>query len=166
MQRQSGYWTATILLMAIAVATPLVAHKIGSACWVWLPAHWPALVAGLAFGVRAGFLVGLATFVVELLGRPPMAALPAATEIWTYGVVAGLAGDRVKTFAGRYGGLVAAMLAGRAVYAIVALLVLSRPVGVSVERVIFFPWPGIALQLVALPIVATLVARVVLRPSR
>lgn len=166
MQRQRGYWFTTILLMAIAVATPLVAHEIGSACWVWLPAHWPALVAGLALGVRAGFLVGLATFVVELLGRPPMAALPAASEIFVYGVVGGLIGDRVKTFAGRYAGLVATMIVGRVAYAIVALLVLSRPVGVSVERVILYPWPGIALQLVVLPIVATLLARAVLRPSR
>jgi hypothetical protein len=61
MQRQQGYWFVTIVLMALAVATPLVAHEIGSACWVWLPAHWPALVAGLVLGVRAGFLVGLAT---------------------------------------------------------------------------------------------------------
>jgi fructose-specific phosphotransferase system IIC component len=94
-----------------------------------------------------------------------MAALPAASEILVYGVVAGLAGERVKTFAGRYGGLVMAMVAGRVAYAIVALIALARPVGVSVERVLLYPWPGIALQLVALPIVATLLARAVLRPS-
>ncbi len=164
MSRAQAYWVSTIALMALGIATPLIAHSLGSACWIWLPAHWPALVAGLALGLRAGLLVGLATLVVELLGRPALAALPAATEILVYGIVSGLGGDRVQSFAGRCGGLLVAMLAGRLTYAVVALLVLARPLGVSIERVAFYPWPGVALQLVALPIVATLLARAVRRP--
>jgi hypothetical protein len=155
---------ATVVLITMGVATPLVAHAIGSACWIWLPAHWPALLAGLALGLRTGALVGLATLIVELVARPALAASPAAAEILVYGLVAGLAGTRARTIPHRYAGLVAAMLAGRVAYAVVAWIALTRPLEISVQRLLFFPWPGIVVQLVALPLVATLLVRVLLRP--
>lgn len=148
-----------VSLFVLGVVTPLVAHQIGAACWVWLPAHWPALVAGLALGVRAGALVGAATMVTELIARSPSSAAPAAVEILVYGLVAGLLGGRSHTIARRYGALIAAMLLGRIAYSIVGWIVLSRPLAVSFERTWIGPWPGIALQLVALPMVATWVAR-------
>ena len=154
-------WITVAFLIALAVASPLVAHAIGSPCWIWLPAHWPALVAGLALGFRVGLAVGVATMITELFGRSAIGAVPAASEMLVYGMVAGLAGDRARTIGDRYAGVVVAMIAGRVAYALVALIVVARPLAASLERLIVFPWPGVVVQLVAAPIVATALARVV-----
>ncbi|MBK9368408.1 MAG: hypothetical protein IPN01_19215 [Deltaproteobacteria bacterium] len=42
------------MFLALGASAPALVHAVGGACWVWLPAHVPALLGGLAFGPGVG----------------------------------------------------------------------------------------------------------------
>jgi hypothetical protein len=152
---------AIVLLVVLGAATPLVAHAIGGRCWIYLPAHVPALLAGLALGPIVGFATGAATAVSDLLwgGRVHgLAFLPLGLEFVSYGLVAGVASVRGDRYPKRMLALIVAMLAGRMVYLAAAAL-LGRDLVRTAEGLFLAPWPGMLFQLVALPLVAPLVQR-------
>ena len=148
-------------LALLGAATPLIAHAVGGACWIYLPAHLPALLAGLAFGPVAGFATGALTALADLLwgGRVEgIAFLPIGLELVTYGLVAGLAAARADRYGSLLVALIVAMLAGRLAY-LAAALALARPTAQVVQGLFVRPWPGILLQLAALPPAAVLLRR-------
>lgn len=163
---------AYVVFLALGAAAPALVHAVGGQCWVWLPAHVPALVGGLAFGPGVGALAAVGTAVSDQLlggGEVGWRLLPIAAEILTYGLVAGALGRRAGSRAGLFGALVAAMLAGRLVYA-AAAIVLGLSASGLVNGLLVTPWPGILLQLALLaPLAAGLrdgVARRVSAPPR
>ncbi len=81
-------------LASAAFVLPALAHLTGLPTRVLLPMHWPVLLAGLCYGWRSGFLIGLAAPSLSYLlsGMPPLFVLPAMTvELAAYGLIAGLA---------------------------------------------------------------------------
>jgi len=156
----------SVLMVVLAVAgalTPLVAHAIGGRCWVFLPAHVPPLLAGLALGPIAGLIAGVATALSDLLwgGRlEVMMFLPVGVELLVYGAVAGLAASRAQSRGGLFLALLAAMVLGRLAH-FCAALPLDRSPEYLVGALFVRPWPGTLFQLVALPLVAPLVSRAV-----
>lgn len=142
--------TATVVFLALGALAPALVHAIGGACWVWLPAHVPALLGGLAFGPGVGAVAALGTAVSDQLlggGEVGWALLPIASEILTYGLLSGFFGRRASSRLGLFGALLGAMLGGRLVYALTAT-VLGREASGLVEGLFVTPWPGILLQLV------------------
>jgi hypothetical protein len=146
--------------VAAAQALPWFAHLIGLPGPVLLPMHLAAILAGLALGPTAGLLNGLAapTVSVLLTGLPPPALVPIMTvEVATYGAVAGWLAHRT---AWRGAWIVLATLgAGRlATLAVVGIgssvfgLTMLSPS--TVMRAWVVGWPGIALQVLALSLVA------------
>ena len=143
---------AFAVFLALGASAPALVHAVGGACWVWLPAHVPALLGGLAFGPGVGALAALGTAVSDQLlggGEVGLRLVPIAAEILTYGLVAGALGRRARSRAGLFGALVGAMFAGRLVYA-AATIVLGQASSGLVSGLFVTPWPGIVLQLVLL----------------
>ena len=109
-------------LVGAATLLPAVCHLAGAPVRVFLPMHWPVLLAGLVYGWRGGLAVGMAAPLASfaLSGMPSAALLPAmGAEIAAYGLCAGLAREAFRFNA--YASAAMAVLAGRAVYAASAL---------------------------------------------
>lgn len=113
----------TGLLVCVAVALPVVAHRAGLPVRYLLPMHWPVLLAGLVYGWRSGTLVGAAAPGVShlLSGYPLPHILPAMTlELATYGLVVGWLRERRG-----WNGVAAtavALVVGRAVFSVAVLV--------------------------------------------
>ena len=152
------------MFMAIGLVLPFLTGQIQQIGNMLLPMHLPVFLCGLICGWQYGLAVG---FILPLLrsvlfGMPPMypQAVSMAFELATYGAVAGwlYSRSRWQCVLALYKALVAAMVAGRLVWA-VARVVMS---GVSDSA---FTWqmflsgaittaiPGIVLQLVLIPAV-------------
>lgn len=106
-----------LLLVGLAVALPVLAHRMGLPVRMLLPMHWPVLLAGIVFGWRGGAAVGAAVPLASfaLSGFPLPNILPSMVpEVATYGAVAGFARERM----GLSGMMSVAMavLAGRVVF--------------------------------------------------
>lgn len=148
------------LLALLGFLAPIVAHAVGGACRVYLPAHFPALLAGLALGPLAGGLVGLTTGLAELFAVDGDlgSRFRIAVEILVYGLAAGAFSPPGARWTERLVALVTAMLLGRVVYLGLASLQGVHP------RAVLGPlfadaWPGIWIQLFTLPWLAYLVER-------
>ena len=119
--------TARALLLGVVglVASSLM-HAAGLPVRTLLPMHWVVLLGGLAFGWRAGVLLGVLGPAMTFLtsGLPDMARVaPMAVELMTYGLVAGL-GYRSRT---PRLWLAGALVAGRLAWTLLATLVHAAP---------------------------------------
>jgi len=153
--------TVTLLLVIAGALTPLVAHAIGGRCWIFLPAHIPPLLAGVALGPGAGLLTGVATAVSDLLwgGRVHgLAFVPLGLEFVTYGLVAGMLASPPSRYGTRFFAIIVAMLAGRLVH-FLAALVLGRGSAHLLDGLFVAPWPGIVIQVALLPAIAPAITR-------
>lgn len=160
--------TMAAMCVALGVVLPIALHGIPNAGSVLLPMHIPVLLAGLACGWPYGLACGiLAPLLSSLLtGMPPAAYLPSMVcELAVYGLVSGLMAKLIRLkspVASTYIQLVAAMLAGRAVYGVVNALIFRAG---SYTFQIFFTaafvtaLPGIAIQLLLLPPVLVLLRK-------
>lgn len=148
------------LCVALGVVLPQAFHAVPNAGNVLLPMHLPVLLCGLTCGWPYGLACGLLTPLLShlLTGMPPMAYLPAMVcELAAYGLISGVLARRIRT--GRrsldlYVQLIAAMLAGRAVYGAMNALVF-RAGAYSMELFLTAAFvtalPGILIQLALLP---------------
>lgn len=149
-------------MVALAVALPYVFHSVGVVGTVALPMHLPVLLMGLLFGPAWGGAVGVLAPGVNtmLTGLPPVA--PPIMQLMTielavYGIVAGWARHHLRW--GQLQSLALAMVVGRIALYLAALLLgpslgLPMPAEVFIKDAVTVGWPGMALQLVALPFVA------------
>ena len=151
------------MFMALGLVLPFLTGQIPQVGNMMLPMHLPVLLCGLICGWQYGGMVG---FVLPLLRHalftmPPMPVSAAmAFELATYGAVVGFlyARSRWQCVVALYRCLIAAMIAGRLVWAAV------RVVMVGLANVPF-TWqifladafvtaiPGIILQLIVIPAV-------------
>lgn len=150
------------LLIALGILLPQAFHVFGTAGGgTFLPIHLPILMAGLLLGPYYGGVVGLVVPILSsmLTGMPPVPkAYFMIVELVAYGVVTGI----VIRKANVYISLIAAMLAGRLLYGLalvvgVRLLHFTAPFA---NQAAFFGGivtgiPGIAIQLIILPILYT-----------
>lgn len=149
-----------LVLALIGALVPHAAHSIQAQCWIYLPAHFAPLIAGLALGWRAGLLVGLSVALSEALGGPrvPAQLVPLACELITYGLSAGLLSKYAHSLRTALGCLVIAQFAGRLAYLVPALL-LGKTLLRTLRGLFIAPWPGLLLQVVLIPLLACWIAR-------
>jgi hypothetical protein len=161
--------------VALDVLAPWICHQFHLAGPTFLPMHVFVLLAGLVFGWRAGFLVGLCTPLISfgVSGMPLLVLLPQITfELIFYGIAAGIL--REKFNLGIIWALLGAMLIGRlalglAVLALywgkaipipyVSSVIAENTLNVVspisyIWAVIQQGWPGIIIQLILIPPVA------------
>lgn len=118
-----------LLLGVVGLVASSLMHAAGLPVRTLLPMHWMVLLGGLAFGWRAGVLLGVLgpamTFFTS--GLPDMTRVaPMAAELMTYGLVAGL-GYRSRM---PRAWLAGALVSGRLAWVLLATLVHAVP-GVS-----------------------------------
>jgi uncharacterized membrane protein len=155
------------LFVALGVLLPLaVSHSLGLQGTVLLPMHIPVLLAGFICGARYGVLVGVAVPFLSCLltGMPPVyPMLPIMTaELAVYGLASGFfAENRTFSKTPTTLKLVISMLCGRVAYGamfgimfgIVGLFSHSELRALPVWGAVVTGLPGIALQLVLIPLI-------------
>ena len=152
------------IMMALGFVLPFFTGQIPQIGGMLCPMHLPVLLCGLLCGWRYGLAVG---FLLPLLrsvtlGMPPMfpTAVAMAFELAAYGFLAGFlyARSRWQCVVALYRCLIAAMLGGRVVWAVVRVI-LSGVSGQAFTWQMFLSGafltaiPGIILQLVFIPAV-------------
>jgi niacin transporter len=159
--------THAALYLALSVLLPIGFHAFGMGGRVFLPMHIPVLLAGFLMGPIGGVVVGLLAPLLSFLitGMPPTYAVPLMSmELPMYGLVAGIAYRKLHLNV--YIALVAAMLVGRLMFG-VGLFALGLFMDLPYTASAFFAsggalWsglPGIAVQLVLIPIVVAALNR-------
>lgn len=164
------------MFLAIGLVLPFLTGQIPQIGSMMLPMHLPVLLCGLICGWQYGGVVG---FVLPLLRNALFFAPPAPTcyvmafELATYGIVAGFlyARSRWQCVVALYRCLIAAMIAGRLVWA-AARMVLMGVSSVPFTWEIFLSGalltaiPGIILQLIVIPAIMVAMDRTGLVPFR
>lgn len=147
----------------LAVLTPMVFHFIGGAALgkAFLPMHVFVLAAGLILGWQAGLAVGILTPLISfsISGMPTFLILPfVLIEVAAYGFFAGFLKEKASS--NIWLSLVSAMFAGRAIL-LFALFILPTKLNTwqYVSGAIISGWPGILLQILAVPFIVKAVGR-------
>lgn len=169
--------TLSAMFIAIGIVLPFFTGQIPQIGSMLLPMHIPVFLCGLICGWKHGAVVG---FVLPLMrsvifGMPPLfpTATAMAFELAAYGLVAGLLYgiSHWQCIRALYRSILAAMIAGRAVWGVVQMILLGITGGA-------FTWqmflagafmnaiPGILLQLVLIPAVMLALNRTGLVPFR
>lgn len=156
--------TLTAMFLAIGLVLPFVTGQIPQIGNMLLPMHIPVFLCGLICGWQYGAIVGFILPLVRyaIFGMPILfpTGIAMSFELMTYGLVAGLLYgiSRWQCVIALYRSILAAMLAGRAVWGFVQLILL----GISGDG---FTWqmfmagaflnaiPGIIVQLALIPAV-------------
>ncbi|MGM0641547.1 MAG: ECF transporter S component [Thermotogota bacterium] len=153
--------TAAILI-ALGVLLPQIFHLIGgpNLGGILLPMHIPVLLTGFIVGPFYGIIAGLLTPVLSslLTGMPPVSPpilFLMMFELPIYGLVAGFLFERKR--ANVFVSLIGAMILGRLSYGL-GIIVLSKifmlniPAAIGVGSAFVSGLPGIALQIVLIPL--------------
>ena len=161
--------TYAALFLALAIVLPFLTGQIPEIGSMLCPMHIPVLLCGFLCGWPWGLAVGFIAPLLRsvLFGAPPMfpGAVAMAFELAVYGALAGLLYRLLpKKKWSIYASLIIAMLAGRAVWGIVRLIL----AGLSGKG---FTWaaflagaftnavPGIILQIVLIPVLVMVLDR-------
>ncbi|MBR5960180.1 MAG: ECF transporter S component [Clostridia bacterium] len=161
--------TYAALFLALAIVLPFLTGQIPEIGSMLCPMHIPVLLCGFLCGWPWGLAVGFIAPLLRsvLFGAPPMfpGAVAMAFELAVYGAVSGLLYRLLpKKKWSIYASLIIAMLAGRAVWGIVRLIL----AGLSGKG---FTWaaflagaftnavPGIILQIVLIPVLVMILDR-------
>jgi riboflavin transporter FmnP len=164
---RARFITHTALYLALAILLPIGFHALGLGGRVFLPMHIPVLLAGFLLGPAGGVIVGLLAPLLSYLttGMPPTYAVPLMSlELPMYGLVAGVMYRRLHL--NIYIALIVAMLLGRVMFGL-GLFVLGMFMDLPYTASAFFAsggalWsglPGIAVQLVLIPLVVVALNR-------
>lgn len=158
------------MFLAIGMVLPFLTGQIPQIGNMMLPMHIPVLLCGLICGWQYGAVLG---FVLPLLrylifGMPVLFPTGAAMafELMTYGLVIGLVYSlsRWKCIISLYRALIAAMIAGRIVWAAAQMILLGVSGGAFTMKMFlagafFNAVPGIIIQLVLIPTVMVALGR-------
>ena len=157
------------LFLSLAYVLPFLTGQVPQIGAMLCPMHIPVLLCGFFCGGPWGLAVGaLAPLSRSLtLGMPPLfpTALCMSFELAAYGLVSGLLHRRLKPTRGNiYLALLAAMVAGRAVWGLVMFLCMGLTGGsftfaAFVAGALTGAIPGIILQLVLIPLLVMLLHR-------
>ena len=155
-------YTYVSLFVVLDVAIPWLCHIIHPLAGpMFLPMFFFVLLAGILFGWRAGVLVGLLTPLVSygISGMPLPQVLPRIiTEAAFYGLAAGLLRGHFKL--GVLASLIGAIIIGRlAALAEMALILGGSHSAIMAWQAAKLGWPGIALQLLLLPLILLLLEK-------
>lgn len=160
----------TAMLFAVGIVLPFITGQIPAIGRMLLPMHIPVLLCGFIVGWQYGAAIGFLLPIVRslLFGMPPIypTALAMAFEMAMYGFMSGFLYSHAKWQCTKmlYISLVAAMLAGRLVWAVAMVVLLG--VGGNM-----FTWnafisgaflnavPGIVVQLILIPAIMVALKR-------
>lgn len=156
--------TVGALFVALSLLLPQLFHLTGvpQAGNIFLPMHIPVLLGGFVLGPVFGLLIGAISPVLSffMTGMPPLERLPfMIAELAVYGLVSGLMYQTFKLYRvrlGTYISLLAAMLAGRLVYAL-SLVIAGSLFGIkgvgagAVIAAVITGAVGIAIQIAFIP---------------
>lgn len=156
------------LFVALGVVLPMAFHSIPNAGSIFLPMHIPVLLCGLicgwAYGLGCGVLAPLLSSLMT--GMPPAAILPGMLcELAVYGLVSGLLLKVIhtkRTIVDLYLALIGAMIAGRLVSGALSALIFragSYSLAAWTTASFVTALPGIAIQLVLIPILVMALQR-------
>lgn len=163
-QRSVRNLVTAAMLLAVGYALPFFTGNIPQIGSMLCPMHLPVLLCGFLCGWKYGLAVGFVLPLMRslLIGAPPLfpTGVAMAFELAAYGFLAGFlyARSRWQCVAALYRCLIAAMLGGRAVWAVVRVI-LSGVSGQAFTWQMFLSGafltaiPGILLQLVLIPVV-------------
>lgn len=162
------------MFMALGLVLPFLTGQIPQIGNMMLPMHLPVLLCGLVCGWQYGGIVGfvLPLFRYTLFSMPPMpAGIAMAFELAAYGAVVGFlyARSRWQCVIALYRCLIAAMIAGRVVWA-AARIIMTGVTSVPFTWEIFLSGafltaiPGIILQLIVIPAIMVAMDRTGLVP--
>ena len=172
-------YVLTLAFVLLDVLVPWVFHQFHLAGPTFLPMHIFILIAGLAFGWRAGLMVGLLTPLASYLvsGMPALRILPQiVVELSVYGLAAGILRERFNRPV--IWSLLAAMVAGRlalCLAVLVAYLTLGTiysPLGpeanpfLVVWSAVKQGWPGTVIQLALIPAIIWMMGKLAARTQR
>lgn len=156
------------LLLATGLLLPFVFHMVGGPATggMLLPMHLPVLLGGLLLGPFYGALVGAFTPLMSFLltGMPTAAKLPfMILELVSYGAISGFLQVKKQNL---YLSLVCAQIGGRlvnaaALFAALYLLHLNVPPAATLVSALVTGLPGIAVQLLLIPILVRLLRKVI-----
>lgn len=160
------------MFLSLAVILPTITMNIKEIADSLLLMHLPIMLCGLICGAKYGLASGLMAPIIRSLifTMPPLypRAIYMALELATYGFVLGLLYKKTK---GKiYVSLIVSQIAGRIVWAISKTLLL----GFSHEDITFKAFlvggfvdaiPGIALQLVLIPLIMLIIKKIRKRPE-
>lgn len=159
------------LFLALCMVLPFLTGQIPTLGSMLLPMHLPVLLCGMLYGPTwggaVGFIAPLLRFVI--FGRPMIfpTGIAMAFELMAYGIIAGLLISALpKKLPYTYISLVAAMLGGRIVWAVVRMALTLFGGGAFTFSIFLAEGfvnaiPGIILQLVLIPPLTHLLRRAV-----
>ena len=165
----------TAACLALCVVLPLAFHAIPNAGTVYSPMHIPVYLCGLVCGWPYGLACGVMAPVLSwlLTGMPVVTDLPQMiVELAAYGAVSGLAMRHVRTgrlYADLYIALIAAMLVGRVLAALVGALIFVRgnaSLALFASTYFLSGLPGIVIHLALVPTLVVALESAHLVPAR
>ncbi|MBP3415014.1 MAG: ECF transporter S component [Clostridia bacterium] len=150
------------LFIALGIVLPFLTGQIPKIGSMLLPMHIPVLLCGLICSWQYGLAVGFITPLLRsfLFGMPPMFPVAAAMafELAAYGFFVGLLYNksRWKCVVSLYRCMIAAMIAGRAVWGVVMAIMLGMNGSAFTWRAFIYgafidAIPGIIVQLILIP---------------
>ena len=166
--------TVTAFMLALGLVLPFLTGQIQSIGSMLLPMHLPvflcALICGWEFGVPMAFILPLLRSF--MFGMPPMypTALAMAFELATYALVAGLLYKKSKqSILSLYVAMIAAMVAGRAVWGVCMMILLgvkgnTFTLSAFLSGALLNAIPGIILQLILIPVIMVALKKAKLIP--
>ncbi len=156
------------LFLALGWLMPFITGQIQQIGSMFLPMHFPILLAGFILGPWYGLLLGFITPITRSLifGMPPLfpTSISMAFELATYGFVAGFLFqliyrkfNKINIYFNICISLISSLILGRVIYAIVMsiLMLISSKItfnwSIFINGVLLNAWPGILIQLFLIP---------------
>ncbi len=157
--QKAKYIIGTLLLSGVGVALPRIFHVLAgsSAGATFLPMHLAVLIAALTFGTISSTIVAGSSVVFSYLltGMPTLVRLPyMAIELVIYAVLLSVCNKKFNS----YLSLIITMILGRILYSFILLVAVNLfglpTYGISVMESIKIGIPGLAIQLLCVPLIA------------
>jgi niacin transporter len=152
----------TALMIALGIVLPMTMPAIPEARSVLLPMHFSVLLCGIVCGIPYGAACGIMTPLLSHLitSMPPAAILPSMVcELAVYGIAAAVLIHLIRTkntYVKIYLSLIGAMLIGRIVFGVLNALIFSAgsySMRAWLTASFVTALPGIAIQLVLIPVI-------------
>lgn len=149
------------VILALSIAIPALSHFTGLPGNIFLPMHLPVLIGGLLLGPLYGLIVGVLAPILNffLANMPPVPILYIMIfELGAYGLFTGLLYKKSNRL---FISLLASLVIGRLVAAIVVFVLVQTMTGFDANPVLWFigsfvkSFPGIAIQLVLIPLLVS-----------
>lgn len=170
-KRQIQMLVIAALCLCLGLVLPFVTGQLQSVNKIISPMHFAVLICGALCGWQYGLSVGFITPLVRSLifSMPPIypRAVEMAFELAVYGLVAGLiyTTAKKKTIPRLYLALIVAMISGRLMLGVVRAILLGFAgdaflLNAFLTTAFIEDIPGIAIQLVVIPLVVIIVQKV------